>query len=95
MRAVLIVSLVVLFAPAAAIAQSPTPPPASSAAPAPGAAPTKGGDITKDQYIERAVERTRRAAEKRFDEMDTNHDGVLSADERRAYRALRGAAPSR
>jgi hypothetical protein len=58
---------------------------------------TRGGDITKDQYIERAVERARRAAEKRFDKLDADHDGVLSADERgaaRAARAKRRTAPA-
>ena len=101
MRALLVVSLVALFAPTAAIAQS-SAPPAPSTAPAapspppatPSAAPAKGADITKEQYIDRAVERARRAAEKRFDRMDANHDGVLSAEERRASRAQRRAAPS-
>jgi hypothetical protein len=75
MRAVLAVTLAVLFFPTAGLAQ------------------TKGGDITRDQYIERAVERARRAAATRFDKMDTNHDGVLTAEERRAARAQRRAAP--
>ena len=43
---------------------------------------TRGADITKDEYVERA----RRAAEKRFERMDTNHDGVLTAEERKAAR---------
>jgi hypothetical protein len=45
----------------------------------------RGGDITKDEYIERA----RRAAEKRFERMDANHDGVLTAEERKAARGQR------
>lgn len=90
MRAVLVISLVALLAPAAAIAQTPAGPGGPATAPAtPSPAPAKRGDITKDQYIERAVERTRRAAEKRFDELDTNHDGILSAEERQAARAAR------
>ena len=76
MRAVLVVMLFALLAPTAAVAQTDTP---STAAPA---ARTRGGDITRDTYVERA----RRAAERRFDRMDTNHDGVLTADERRAAR---------
>jgi hypothetical protein len=40
------------------------------------------------------VERARRAAEKRFDRLDTDHDGVLTAEERRAARAQRHADPS-
>ena len=82
MRAVLVVGLVALLCPAAVLAQS-------AAAVAPGAVPTRGGDITRDQYIEHAVERARRAAEARFDRMDTDHDGVLSAAERRAARTER------
>ena len=39
-----------------------------------------GGSITKEQYVERAKQR----AAKRFDKLDTNHDGVLSC--RRAPR---------
>ena len=85
MRAVLVAILIALSFPA--IAQTDAP-----GSPAP-AARTRGGDITKDEYVERA----RRAAERRFDKMDTNHDGVLTADERRAAheaRAQRRAARS-
>jgi hypothetical protein len=103
MRAVLAVSLVALLCPLAVLAQ--TAPPASTA-PAPSAAPaspsaapaspgptsTRGGDITRDEYIQHAVDRARRAAETRFDRMDTNHDGILTADERRAARATRRGA---
>ena len=89
MRAILVVSLVALLCPAAAMAQT---------APAPATASrARGGDITKDQYIEHAVERAKRAAAARFDRMDADHDGVLTADERRAARAERSqrrAAPS-
>jgi hypothetical protein len=76
MRAVFLVILFASLVPAAAIAQTAAP---TTSAPA---ARTRGGDITRDDYIERA----RRAAERRFDRMDTNHDGVLTADERRAAR---------
>ena len=79
MRAALLVILFALLLPAAAIAQTAAP---STSAPA---ARTRGGDITRDEYIDRA----RRAAERRFDRMDTNHDGVLTAEERRAARAGR------
>jgi hypothetical protein len=79
MRAVLLVSFFALLMPATAVAQAAA---ATTSAPA---ARTRGGDITRDEYIERA----RRAAEKRFDRMDTNHDGVLTADERQAARAGR------
>ena len=87
MRAILVVSLVALLCPVAAMAQT------APATATPRSAPAKGGDITRDQYIEHATERAKRAAEKRFDRMDVNHDGVLSAEERRAARAQRRAAP--
>jgi len=79
MRAVLIALVLALSFPALAQTDS-------STRPAPSAR-TRGGDITKDEYIERA----RRAAERRFDKMDANHDGVLTADERRAAREERAA----
>ena len=101
MRAILVVSLVTLLCPAAALAQSAPVPPAPSAAPAPStatdtphAARARGGDITRAQYIERAVERAKRAAEKRFDKLDANHDGVLNSDERGAARAARSKRKS-
>jgi hypothetical protein len=86
MRAVLIAILIGFSVPA--LAQTAAPSPAPSAQSAPRSA--RGGDITKDEYIERA----RRAAERRFDRMDLNHDGVLTADERRAAREARGSRRS-
>ena len=104
MRAVLVVSLVALLCPAAVLAQTapaPSTAPAPTAAPAPStatatphAARTRGGDITKAEYIERAVERAKRAAEQRCDKLDTNHDGVLSAEARGAARAARSKRKS-
>jgi hypothetical protein len=89
MRTILVVSLLVLLCPAVALAQSQPTPAAEPAAVSPPAttapASRRGGDITRDQYIERA----KRAAEKRFDKMDANHDGVLTAEERQAVRAKR------
>jgi hypothetical protein len=103
MRVILVAGLLALMYPAVVVAQTaaapstaPAPPTATTTTAAPRAM-TRGGDITKDQYIERAVERARRAAEKRFDKLDADHDGVLSADERgaaRAARAKRHAAPA-
>ena len=92
MRAVLVVSLAVLIAPMAALAQT-TPAPSAATA-TPRSPPARGGGITRDQYIERAVERAKRAAEKRFDKLDVNHDGVLSAEERGAARAARAKRKS-
>ena len=88
MRTILLVSLCALLCPASALAQT-APVPATAPAPA---ASARGGDISRDEYIQRAVDRAKRAAEKRFDQMDANHDGVLTAEERRSYRAERRAA---
>lgn len=100
MRARFAISLLALLWPVATLAQAPSSPAANSAAPSPPSAATSpssettpstaagqparrgGGDITRDQYVERA----KQAAERRFDQMDADHDGVLTADERRAYR---------
>jgi len=86
MRGVLL-AMVLLSLPAGAIAQTaPTSsPPGTATSPAPAARTPRGGDITKEDYVERA----RRAAERRFDRMDTNHDGILTAEERRAAREER------
>lgn len=92
MRTLSLVLLLALIIPVAASAQTAPPAPAASA-PAPSRS-ARGGDITRDEYVQRAVDRARRAAETRFDRMDANHDGTLTADERRAARATRrGAAP--
>jgi hypothetical protein len=86
MRAVLVVGLFVLLCPAVARAQgAAAPTKETSASAAPRAANARGGDITRDEYIERA----KRNAEKRFNKLDANHDGVLTAEERRAGRAKR------
>jgi hypothetical protein len=99
MRVNLGLALVALLCPAVATAQSPsaaptapTPPAPAATAPAtaaPSGSRARGGDITRDEYVARAVERAKHAAETRFDRMDLNHDGVLTADERRAARQAR------
>ena len=91
MRVIFVVSLLALLCSAPAMAQTPAPaaaPPAAAptAAPPPAkAAPAekRGGDITRDAYVERA----KTNAERRFDRMDSDHDGVLTLEERQAYRA--------
>lgn len=89
MRSLPVVLLLALLVPAAAIAQAPSPAPDTNA-PAPRAArAARGADISRDEYVQRAVDRARRAAETRFDRMDANHDGILTADERRAARVSR------
>ena len=84
MRAVLVVGLFVLLCPVVARAQGAAPP-SPETSPSPGANARGGRDITRDDYIERA----KRNAEKRFNKQDTNHDGVLTAEERRAARTKR------
>ncbi len=69
MRVAVVLGLVALLLPAAAGAQSAGPKGAASS-----------GGITKEDYVEQAKQR----AAKRFDKLDKNHDGVLSADERKA-----------
>ena len=86
MRAIAVAILVGLSLPSTAIAQTGAP---ANPTPAAQSAPrsVRGGDLTKDEYVERA----RRAAERRFAKMDANHDGVLTPDERRAVREERAA----
>ena len=88
MRTLSAMLLLAFLVPATAMAQS-APPASAGDAPAARSRAARGADITRDEYVQRAVDRARRAAETRFDRMDTNHDGVLSADERRAARASR------
>jgi hypothetical protein len=71
MRAAVILALVAALSPVAAGAQGTR-----------GRGAGAGENITKEQYIERARER----AAKRFEKLDTNRDGVLSPEERRASR---------
>ena len=81
----LILATLILVAIAApAPAQTPEKSPAAATT-----KPARGGDIKRDEYIERAVERARKSAAARFDKMDANHDGILTVEERRAYRAAR------
>jgi hypothetical protein len=87
MRAVLAAILIAFSLPAFAQTPAPANPAPSATMEATTARIPRGGAITRDEYIERA----RRAAERRFDRMDTNHDGVLTADERRAAREERAA----
>jgi hypothetical protein len=102
MRAILVMALLVFLCPASAMAQGVVPLAGSApgVADSPSTAPVvspppergtrvrggRGGrDITRDEFVERAKVR----AEKRFDQMDTNHDGILTAEERRAFRTKR------
>ena len=90
MRGFPIVALMV-FVSSAAVAQTmATPPPAAPpAAPGPSAVPASpaSAGLTRDDYIQRAQERAAKAAAKRFDAMDTDHDGILTPAEVAAYRA--------
>ena len=49
--------------------------------------PSSTGGITREQYLQHAQERAGQRAGARFDQMDTNHDGVLDRAEMRAWRS--------
>ena len=49
--------------------------------------PSSTGGITREQYTHNAQERAGQRAGVRFDQMDTNHDGVLDRAEIRAWRS--------
>jgi hypothetical protein len=95
MRSTLSAALIGLFLlPAATMAQTAPPQTAAadSAAPAPAAPPATAatssvGGITRDQFIQRAKDRAGQRAAARFDQMDTDHNGVLDRDEIRAWRS--------
>ena len=85
MRPIVLVALLVLCLPPAAFAQT-SPPPASTASPGAPAKPAAGG-VTRDQYVEHAKDRAGQRAAARFDQMDTNHDGVVDQAELKAWRS--------
>lgn len=76
MRAAFVLGLAALLLPAVAGAQSDN-----------AKARASDRSVTKDEYVERAKQR----AVKRFDKLDTNHDGVLTSEERRAARRKRSS----
>jgi hypothetical protein len=49
--------------------------------------PSSAGNLTREQYIERAEQRAARRAAAQFERMDANHDGVLEPAERQAWRS--------
>ena len=87
MRSTIFVALIALsLLPATSFAQTgPQTAAIESTAPAPSA-PTGSGGITRDQFIQRAKDRTAERAGARFDQMDADHDGVLDRAEMRAWR---------
>ena len=92
MRSTAVFALIALcLLPATALAQAsqaagqqaaaqPSPPAASPA-------PARAGALTREQYIHRAEERAAARAAAQFDRMDANHNGVVDAAERRAWRS--------
>ncbi len=77
----------------AAIAQTPAAPSEAPPAAAAPAAPASAG-VSRDDYIAQYRDAAAKRAEKRFDAMDANHDGILTKDEIAAYRAAH-ARPKR
>ena len=59
----------------------------ATATPPANGASSRPARITREQYLQRAQERAAERAGARFDEMDTNHDGVLDRAEIRAWRS--------
>jgi hypothetical protein len=89
MRSTLAAALIGLFLlPAATLAQTASPQTAAAdtAAAAPSA-PAATAGITRDQFIQRAKDRAGQRAAARFDQMDTDHDGILDRAEIRAWRS--------
>jgi hypothetical protein len=73
--------------PAIALAQAnqqAAAPPGSTAASSPR---SPAGELTREQYIQRAEQRAARRAAAQFDRMDADHDGVLEPGERRVWRS--------
>ena len=87
MRPAIFVALVALsLLPATTFAQT-APQTAAVETPAATApAPAGNGGITRDQFIQRAKDRAAERAGTRFDQMDTDHDGVLDRAEMGAWR---------
>jgi hypothetical protein len=87
MRSTVIFALFALsLLPATALAQA-----NQQAAAQPGSAsaspvPSRAGALTREQFIQRAEDRAAKRAAAQFDRMDTDHNGVLEPDERRAWR---------
>ena len=73
--------------PVIALAQTSQQAAAPPSPPAAGPVAPSSVSLTKEQYIERAEQRAARRAAAQFDRMDTNHDGVLEAAERSAWRS--------
>ena len=99
MRFTILVVLVALaLLPAPSFAQTAPQTAAVESAASASPAPTGNGGITRDQFIQRAKDRAAERAGARFDQMDTDHDGVLDRAEIRAWRTQHtrhaGAQPS-
>jgi hypothetical protein len=88
MRSTVIVTLLGLsLLPATTLAQTGPQTAAVESSTSPPPAPSATGGITREQYLQRVQERVGQRAGARFDQMDTNHDGVLDRAEMRAWRS--------
>jgi hypothetical protein len=86
MRVPFLAIVVMLGLGGVAAAQSPAPAPAAPSEP-PTTLPPASEGVSRDDYIAKARDAAAKRAATRFDEMDANHDGVLTRDEIAAYRA--------
>jgi hypothetical protein len=88
MRSTIISALLALsLLPATALAQGNPQTAAAESSPSASPTPSATGGITREQYMHRAQDRAGRRAAARFDQMDTDHDGVLDRAEIRAWRS--------
>jgi hypothetical protein len=88
MRSTVIVTLLGLsLLPATTLAQTASQTAAIETSTSPPLASSGTGSITREQYLQRVRERAEQRAGARFDQMDTNHDGVLDRAEMRAWRS--------
>jgi hypothetical protein len=87
MRSTAICALFALsLLPATALAQANQQAAAQPSSPSASPAPSRGGALTREQFIQRAEDRAAKRAAAQFDRMDVDHNGVLDPAERQAWR---------
>ena len=88
MRSTAVFALLALsLLPATALAQGPQQAAAQPSSTSVSPVPSSAGNLTREQYIQRAEQRAAQRAATQFERMDADHDGVLEPAERRAWRS--------